>query len=82
MCCDNLLYIMFTYVAYEAAISICENKKFSLYNSFLKFSCMKILEEFQESFLTEFEGEVSLDSVLSKRLLREKSMNICHHNII
>lgn len=82
-----LVYIYFTtnlfdiFIAYETAVSICENEKFSMYNSYLKYSCMKILEESQEAFLTEFEGDVSLDSVLSKRLMRDRSMNICHHRV-
>jgi hypothetical protein len=45
---------------------ICDNEQIMKFNEFVKFSCIKLLDDFGIPFLKHFEGKSSAASVLQK----------------
>lgn len=61
----------------DLANLMCDDPFFSDFKNYVKYSCIKILDERREQFLNGFAGTGSVDSVVSKKKVYERTRNIC-----
>ena len=56
---------------------ICDNEYLTKFQPFIKYSCMKIMDEFRLPFLKQFEGSMSSTMMTQKLDIFERKKNIC-----
>lgn len=61
----------------EIANLMCDSPFFSDYKNYVKYSCIKMLDEKRDQFLNGFAGTGSVDSAVSKKKVYERTRNIC-----
>lgn len=66
---------------YDIANYMCDTPFFADFKNYVKFSCIKILDEHRDSFLNEFVGSGSVDLVVSKSKNYERARNICVNHV-
>lgn len=58
----------------------CDRDEFSEYRSFIKMSCIKILDEFRLTFLESFQGNATETSMTNKKELYARKKHVsCHY---
>jgi hypothetical protein len=62
--------------ANDIATEICDNHYYKKYQSSMKYSCVKILDENRQSFLTHFQGSTTSSSLLNKADIFMKKKNV------
>ena len=57
---------------------VCEGTQFSKYESFMMHSCIKIFNDYTETFLRDFEGTTSPANALARGRVSSLKRNVCN----
>eukprot|EP01038_Epipyxis_sp_PR26KG_P004057 gene4057-5800_t len=67
--------------ANDLVAGICDRKEFEKFLPFMKYACIKIMEEYRIKFLEYFKGSTTASSMLNKADTFHKKKNICVNEV-
>ena len=68
-------------IAEDLVNGICDSEDLVKYKDFVKYSCIKIMDNHNSVFLKQFEGTSSPTNVLNKALVFERKKHVCPSNL-